>query len=277
MVAVDGAQDQDVVAPVPALNRFGVQVGRRLVSKARKRMTRWPIPLEFDSPLTGLRTEGCALLPRMFSPAALRELVEVAEHAATADDTPHVVAEVGGPQIESTRRQDLGDDEQEVLDRFWRHPTVLALLSAAERRHLDLDALHCTVQRLVTDGADADGTPLIRSDVAHPTHAMWLYLSDVSEEDGPLVYYPGSQRLTARQLRGMYAGNAAGASDWRVVSEDEIAARKLEPRVFTSPKGTAVLVSTFGYHGWLPPAPSSERLVLHVEVARPGPTDAVDV
>ena len=267
---MEGSLESEVGTDPKVLDRLGFQVGRRLASSARQRMTRWPVPLELDSPLTGLRTEGCALLPRMFSPASLADLVEVAVRVDADDDVPHFIEEAGCDQIVGTRRDDVAPDDRAVLDRYWLHPTVIALLSAAGRRQVDPADLRCTIQRLVHHDDGVVHGPLIRSDVAHPTHAMWLHLSDVSEQDGPLVYYPGSQRLTPRQLRGVYAGSVSGRAPTRVVTDDEIAARKLEPRLFACARGTAVLANTFGYHGWFPGNGGGDRLVLHVEVARDG-------
>lgn len=267
MVAVEGLGEHESSVDAPVLNRFGLQVGRQVASRARQRLARWPVPLELDSPLTGLRTEGCALLPRMFSPATLGEIADVARRVDAAEELPHFDVEAGRNQVHGTWRAHVPDDECAVLDRFWSHPTVLALLSAAERRAIGPDALRCSVERLVDDG-ERDGAVLVRGDVAHPTHAMWLYLDDVFEADGPLVYYPGSQRIRPRQLREVYVESVTSGAPERVATDEELAARKLEPKVLSGSRGSAVLANTFGYHGWLPGDPVGDRLVLRVEVAR---------
>src|SRR5690606_10230842 len=117
------------------------------------------------SPLTGLRTEGCALLPRMFPPDALAGVAEAAERTLGLD----TAACEEGTSVRSTviDREVVPDEDRAVLDRFWRHPTVIALLSAADRRHLGPEALRCTLQRVVDLGEDEPSLVLER-DVAAP-------------------------------------------------------------------------------------------------------------
>lgn len=252
------------------MNRLGLQVGRTLAASARVRMRRWPVPRELDSPLTGLRTDGYALLPRLLTPATVSEIADVAARVSARDDVAHFTAVMGGNLLEGTWRQDVPADEREVLDQFWLHPTVTALLSAAERLEVQPGGGRCTIQRLVQGEGEPDREAEIHSDTFHATHKLWLYLSDVTEDDGPLVYYPGSQALSPRQMRGVYGASVSGTRASRAISEREIAARKLEPKVFTCTRGTVVMANTFGYHGRIQGQPPGERLVLHIEV-RPHP------
>lgn len=271
MVAViKQALGRDKTVDAPVLNRLGLQVGRTVAATARVRMRRWPIPRELDSPLTGLRTDGYALLPRLLTPATVSEVADVAQRINERDDVPHFTEQLGGNRLEGTWRQDVPEDERKVLDQFWLHPTVTALLSAAERLRVEPGAGRCTIQRLVQCEGEPDREAEVHSDTFHPTHKLWLYLSDVTEDDGPLVYYPGSQHLSPRQLRGVYGASVSGSRASRAIGDKEIAARKLEPKVFTCPRGTAVIANTFGYHGRVQGQPPGDRLVLHVEL-RPHP------
>ncbi|MGN6695285.1 MAG: phytanoyl-CoA dioxygenase family protein [Aquihabitans sp.] len=271
MVAVaKQALGRDKVVDAPVLNRLGLQVGRTIAATTRVKLRRWSVPRELDSPMTGLRTDGYALLPRLLTPATVSELADVAARVNERDDVAHFTAQLGGNHIDGTWRHDVPDDEREVLDQFWLHPTVTALLSAAERIRLEPGAGRCTIQRLVQCAGEPDREAEIHSDTFHPTHKLWLYLSDVGEDDGPLVYYPGSQALSPRLLRGVYGASISGDRASRAISDKEIAARKLEPKVFTCARGTAVLANTFGYHGRIQGQPPGERLALQVEI-RPHP------
>jgi hypothetical protein len=270
-MAADGeqaGQDPEGVG-VPVLNWLGLQVGRTAVAAARVKLRRWSVPRELDSPMTGLRTDGYALLPRLLTPATVSELADVAARINQREDVAHFETELAGHHVDGTWRHDVPDDEREVLDQFWLHPTVTALLAAAERIRLEPGAGRCTIQRLVPHGAEPGGAAQVRSDTTRAAHQVWLYLSDVGEGDGPLVYYPGSQVLSPRLLRRIYGASASGGGASRTIGEKEIVRRHLEPKVFTGRRGTAVVANTFGYHGWLPGRPPGEQLVLQVEIRPP--------
>lgn len=258
------------VVDAPVLNRLGLQVGRTVASTARVRMSRWSPPPELDSALLSLRTDGFAILPRLFTPDAVDEIAATAARVNRDPSITHFTNHPGGNRQDGTWRSDIPEADRAVLDRYWLHPTVIAMLAAAERLEVEPGAGRCTIQNLVQLDGDPDREAEIHSDTFHPTHKMWLYLTDVTEQDGPLVYYPGSQRLTPRLLRGVYSGSVSGTRASRAISEKEIAARKLEPKVFTCTKGTVVIANTFGYHGRIQGRPPGDRLVLHIEL-RPHP------
>ena len=254
----------------PRLNRFGLQVGRTVAATARHQVTRWATPPDLSGAVESLRTDGFAAIPDLFDPDTVAELAETAGRVNESPQVAHFDVDTGGGTLHATWRADVPDDDRAVLDRFFLDPTVAALGSAAERLEVAPGAGRCTVQRLVqrADGRDLEAT--IHSDTFHPTHKIWLYLSDVTEDDGPLVYYPRSQRLSAPSLRAIYADSVASSRGSRAVADAEIAARGLRPEIFTCPSGTVVIANTFGYHGRIQGRPPGDRLVLHIEL-RPDP------
>lgn len=254
----------------PVLNRLGLQVARTLGASARFHATRWTVAPEVAPAVACLRRDGYAVVEGLFEPDALDELAAVAARVDADPDLPHDDNAQGANRLRVTWRADLSDADRQVLDRFFLHPTVRALGEAAERLALDPGAGRCTVQNLVQESGEPDLEAQLHSDTFHPTHKIWLYLTDVEPDDGPLLYYPGSHRLSVPSLRGTYADSVGDNVGARRIDPDEVAARHLEPAVLTCRRGTVVIANTIGYHGRVQGRPPGERLVLHIEL-RPDP------
>ena len=106
------------------------------------------------------------------------------------------------------------------------------------------------------------------ADTFHPTMKAWLFITDVTEEDGPLAYVPGSHRLTARRvaweqamsLRAATGDRLSSRGSFRVepgaLSEMGLAA----PRHFAVPANTLVVADTFGFHARVQAARPSTRI-----------------
>ncbi|MEJ0067411.1 MAG: phytanoyl-CoA dioxygenase family protein [Pseudomonadota bacterium] len=104
----------------------------------------------------------------------------------------------------------------------------------------------------------------LHADTFHATVKAWLFLTDVSEDEGPFTYVPGSHRLTAQRLaweRRMSIqitdGTYPNASDhdrltrrgsFRVNAAilDEL--QLPPPRACAVPANTLVVADTFGFH-----------------------------
>ncbi|MEZ5320632.1 MAG: hypothetical protein R2698_00815 [Microthrixaceae bacterium] len=157
------------------------------------------------------------------------------------------------------------------LDRFFTDERLVALASAAERVTIPPGAGRCHVQLVTQVSEEVDDQSHVHVDTFHPTHKVWLYLTDVEPDDGTLTYYPRSHRLSVAGLSGVYRDSihpVAEAS--RRVPPREIARRGLDPRHFTARANTMVMADTSGYHARRQGRPGGSRLALHMEF-RPDP------
>lgn len=93
----------------------------------------------------------------------------------------------------------------------------------------------------------------LHADTFHPTMKAWLYLVDVTPENGPFMYISGSNRLTWKRIKWEYkkslsTSRLGGGGSFRVDDEDLLELGYARPRVVVVPRNTLVIVNTFGLH-----------------------------
>jgi Phytanoyl-CoA dioxygenase (PhyH) len=117
----------------------------------------------------------------------------------------------------------------------------------------------------------SDPQTLLHADTFHPTVKAWLFLTEVAEDAGPLIYVPGSHRLTAQRLAwerrmSLAARRSANAEtrqgSFRIDAAELAALGLFPPRAFAVPANTLVVADTFGFHARGP----STRPSLRVEI-----------
>lgn len=118
---------------------------------------------------------------------------------------------------------------------------------------------------------EPDPQTRLHSDTFHPTMKAWFFLTDVSENEGPFCYVPGSHLLTpqrlawehARSLQARHHPDRLSARGSFRIDEKELATLDLPPpRRFAVPANTLVVADTFGFHARGPSAHSSVRIEL---------------
>ncbi|MEO1104118.1 MAG: phytanoyl-CoA dioxygenase, partial [Pseudomonadota bacterium] len=104
---------------------------------------------------------------------------------------------------------------------------------------------------------DADPQANLHSDTFHPTAKFWLFLHDVSGDDGPFSYAPGSHILTPERLAWEHeqALVAAGQGDrhhaagsFRLPEADLPTLGYGTVQTFPVKANTLVVADTYGFH-----------------------------
>jgi len=125
------------------------------------------------------------------------------------------------------------------------------------------------LQTIFAQTCDAPPDPQTRlhADTFHPTVKAWFFLTDVSQDQGPLIYVPGSHRPTPRRLAwerriSLTARQSADFQSSRGSPRiDPAMLRRLgfgEPKVFAVPRNTLVVADTMGFHArGISPRPSA--------------------
>jgi len=97
----------------------------------------------------------------------------------------------------------------------------------------------------------------LHADTFHPSLKAWLFLTDVTDDQAPLTYVPGSHRLTPERIAWERARSVAIAGSDRLsqrgslrIAREELANLKLpEPKRFAVPANTLVVIDT--YLSWM--------------------------
>ena len=128
------------------------------------------------------------------------------------------------------------------------------------------------LQTILTGHADGGPDPQLdlHSDTFHPSLKAWLFLTDVTDDQGPLTYVPGSHRLTPERLAWEQARSVTiGASDrlsqrgsLRIRREELPALNLPPPKRFAVPANTLVVIDTCGFHA----RGSSDRPHMRAEI-----------
>jgi len=114
------------------------------------------------------------------------------------------------------------------------------------------------VQTVLSGVAPGDPDPQLElhADTFHPSLKAWLFLTDVTDDQAPLTYVPGSHLLTPERLAWEQERSVAIQSADRLsqrgslrVAPEELPALNLPPpRRFAVPANTLVVVDTSGFH-----------------------------
>ena len=121
-----------------------------------------------------------------------------------------------------------------------------------------------------------DSQKLLHKDTFHSAVKVWLFLSDVRPEQGPIEYVPGSHRMTAPRLRWEYRraiqASAAAAEQpggaFRVSDEERKALGLPAPRALTVSANTLVIADVRGFHRRGAARPGARRLCLYANLRR---------
>jgi hypothetical protein len=234
------------------LNRRGLHAARvRLahrIAASRRRRLAYAVPAEWRE---AFDRDGYVAL-RDFLPAEsfarLREALLTREFEAREQQQGDAV----------TRRVPIGPallrtvpELRESLDaRAWR--SLLAYVASTRSEPLYY------IQTIVSRHAlgDADPQLELHADTFHPSLKAWLFLTDVTDDQGPLTYVAGSHRLNSARLAWEKARSIAITQSDRLSQRGSLRIRRDElpqlglpqPTRLAVPANTLVVIDTCGFH-----------------------------
>ena len=128
------------------------------------------------------------------------------------------------------------------------------------------------VQTIVTGHAAGPPDPQLElhADTFHPSLKAWLFLTDVTDDQGPLTYVAGSHRLTpqrlaweqARSIDIEHSDPLSQRGSLRIMPEELPALGLPQPTRFAVPDNTLVVIDTCGFHA----RGSSDRPTMRAEI-----------
>ncbi|HET7282710.1 MAG TPA: phytanoyl-CoA dioxygenase family protein [Sphingomicrobium sp.] len=157
-----------------------------------------------------------------------------------------------------TRRVPVGPDllrrapdlHRLIRDRSWK--SLLAYVASTRSAPLYY------IQTILTGHAEGAADPQLNlhADTFHPSLKAWLFLTDVTDDQGPLTYVAGSHRLTLERLAWERARSVTVKESDRLsqrgslrIEPHELPALGLPPpKRFSVPANTLVVIDTCGFH-----------------------------
>jgi hypothetical protein len=186
--------------------------------------------------------------PRSWCAAAINELAMTDKSSTTfaREDT-----RIFGAEKKSTHAAEFAND-----------PQLLDLASWYARS--DVRLLFCMANKVVhKPGVEHGSGGEWHRDGFGPEIKALVYLTDVSESDGPFALLAGSHRSILRDTLklgwAMLCGHVSGLQATRLKDAGERLGRK---QVITAKAGTLILFDTSAIHTGTPPQPGAERLAL---------------
>ncbi|MEX2518008.1 MAG: phytanoyl-CoA dioxygenase family protein [Paracoccaceae bacterium] len=123
----------------------------------------------------------------------------------------------------------------------------------------------------------ADPQTALHADTFHSTSKFWLFLHDVTLEDGPFMFAPGSHRLTPERLaweheQSLSAREAKRAhhsfGSFRVSAAEMDRFGYRQPQPVPVKANTLVVADTYGFHARTPSRKATVRVELHGHMRR---------
>jgi hypothetical protein len=194
---------------------------------------------------------------------------------AAVFDQEHAAREMRQGQT-VTRMTPLGGAGLGPMRAVARRPELAALMSyAAGRSGAPAFFLQTVIAEPQKGGADPQTA--MHADTFHPTAKLWLFLTDVGEDDGPFVFVPGGHRLTPERLAWEYEQSLTARDDprrhhalgsFRLSAEELSALGYPAPRRMTVRANTLIVANTYGFHHRAPSQKPNIRVELHGHLRR---------
>ncbi|MDP5138701.1 phytanoyl-CoA dioxygenase family protein [Rheinheimera baltica] len=167
------------------------------------------------------------------------------------------------------------DSRTPILNAFKQNSQLLRLLSCLTGMNMNLKQLQLYK---VVHGAEL-GNPDIQKDwhrdTFQPAVKMWYFTDEVTDDNGPFEYLPGTQRMSNVRQRWEYQQSVAAAAkkaggSFRIGQSDACDMYNTKPERFTVPANTLVLADIRGFHRRGTGRPGAERISLYANF-RPHP------
>ena len=123
------------------------------------------------------------------------------------------------------------------------------LVQSLERRDLDPLSDHRVIEDLAFLENEHSGKPCdLRADTFFHSHEAWLFLEDVTEHNGALVYVPKSHRYNLCQMKYQYLEGSKTHDGSRMISKKELRESGLNQTVLSAKANSLVIINSAGYH-----------------------------
>ena len=250
----------------PVLNRLGLQVARTMTAHGLYHLRSVPTPNRYKDQVETLRRDGIVVindfLPREDFEAVRGEFFDVYERY---QDRLLTLESMNVYEIAYFHK--LPPERIQRSRQFIADPTVQALFEGGERRPWQKVFQFAGFERVSCGESSKEADPQVslHADAFYHTHKSWLYLEDVTEDNGPLALVKRSHHLTLRQIPYIYSHSCAeGVDPSRRITPEEMERLRAQETVVTCRRNTLVVANTGAYHRRTQGKAGSKRYAVHM-------------
>jgi hypothetical protein len=214
-----------------------------------------------------LSQEGLLIWPNFLKPEEFQQVCKESKSLFKNTKAKHTTLHHGPNELNLVPYGEVESDLYPSIMRFYKDRRLIELMSAAERRSLDLADGTRHYEILVQGpGEQHDPETDIHSDIFFNTHKAWFYLEDIRPENGPLVVVPRSHRMTLLHILDTYRESITKNSGSRRLSKSQLNRYGLLEKEVIVSANTLVIANTHGFHCRRRGTPGSQRQALHWSV-----------
>lgn len=253
------------------LNLLGIQVFRLLMAKFFPGIRRIRKGIKANSIEQKEFKNAGLVLKSSFLPSDFYEQLKSEVLSVIEDSSIQPMTRQYGPVMKYTYDvSKLPESRREWMTKFFRSDFIRDMFTYCE-----LDSyqtfnpkgaryIEVVIQNEPIPGKHDYETEL-HSDTFYDTHKSWLYLTDVSLEDAPLVVVPKTHRLNWTRIKNEYLNSIAKKPEVsRRISERELNGSGQKELPIVCKENTLVVANTFAYHRRHDGLPGRKRIALHV-------------
>lgn len=266
--AVAKAFTHDKLVNNQLLNRLGLQVARSCGARLLYNVRPTPRNSDVSELLGQLRTDGMVAVENFFTPEKFEQLRTESMTLFNSGGANCTSKNHGPTEYSFARFPECLEADYPMIAEFYSDPRLWRLMQAAEKNAFSMAKAHRGVER-VRQGADTtvgDPETDLHSDIFYHTHKAWLYLTDVTPPDAPLVFVRGSHRITMAQLRHIYRHSCNPVTPSRRVLVEEMESMGWKEETLECKRNTLVVANVCGYHRRSIGKPGGERYSLHCSI-----------
>lgn len=250
----------------PVLNRLGLQVARTMTAHGLYHLRSVATPNRYKDQVETLRRDGIVIindfLPREEFEAVRSEFFDVYSRYQDKLLTLESMNVYEIAYFHKLPPESIPRSRQFIAD-----PTVQALFEGGERRRWQKVFQFAGFERVSCGASRAEPDPQVslHADAFYHTHKSWLYLDDVTEDNGPLALVKRSHHLTWQQIPYIYSHSCEeGVDASRRIKPEEMERLRVRETVVTCPRNTLVVANTGAYHRRTQGKAGSKRLAVHI-------------
>jgi hypothetical protein len=240
------------------LNRLGLHVFRLVLSHVLFDFRLWLLsPLASAEDRKNFRQQGF-ILKESFLPDEEFQALKAELLAYRGDVRALKEGDTLTQRVFLTRA--VGVDLPECVA-FTANPRLLRLIRYASSKNRIPFFYAENLKHSILDANGVDPQKHTHTDTFYPCVKAWLFIDEVTDQNGPFNYVAGSHRLTWRRIRWEYAESLKSSRDRKQhdnqrywdgsfrVSDEALRAMALPaPKVFTVPANTLVIANVHGFH-----------------------------